>query len=540
MRCFMPCILAVVLLPTASALAQPELFVFHGEERGADFGFSVADGGDVDGDGVRDLVVGAPGIDYDSLTGRAYVLSGRTGALLHRFEGEDWHTWFGRSVAGAGDLDGDGFADILVGSPSSQYTDAPPGFVRAYSGRTGAVLFAFSGASVSEFFGWSVNGPGDVNQDGWPDLLIGVPGDDTSGPDAGAVLMVSGRDGGIIERFYGQSDFEQLGRAVSGAGDVDLDGYQDIVAGARMSTHEGRLRVYSGRDGAILRDIPALEPYGELGWAVHQAGDVNADGFADVIAGSPFTVLGSRLSVGRADVFSGRDGTVLQTFKGKLPFEEVGLSVDMIGDLDGDGQTDLIVGASSAARIYSGSSGQLIYELPGNWYEGFGVSVAGLHDLNGDGLPEVIVGAPSDDSGGEITGSAFVFGGTTCPSTWAKYGVGWRGSQQTPRLELTSNPRLCHTIDLTVSNSLGVTTTAVLFGGLSDAYLPTAWDGHLLVLPEHVYPFSLSSAGAVLPFSIPCDGMLCQVATYFQVLELDAGASKGVSFTRGLLLVLGE
>ena len=127
-----------------------------------------------------------------------------------------------------------------------------------------------------------------------------------------------------------------------------------------------------------------------------------------------------------------------------------------------------------------------------------------------------------------------------CPASWQNYGSGWPGANGVPPLVASADPVLGTSIDVLLGNSAGVATTAVFFAGLSQASLPTGWDGILLVTPTWVVPMPLSVDGAALPLEIPDDLALCGLAGYLQALELDGGASDGVSFTEGLELLLGQ
>jgi hypothetical protein len=123
---------------------------------------------------------------------------------------------------------------------------------------------------------------------------------------------------------------------------------------------------------------------------------------------------------------------------------------------------------------------------------------------------------------------------------WTNYGAGWPGTNGIPSFTAAGDPVLCSTITLDLANSLGTSSIAALFIGVAPGDLPTSYDGHLLVSPKSILVFSLPGAGLALPAPLPCDGSLCGRSVYLEALEVDAGASEGVSFTRGLRLVLGS
>ncbi|MFN8547631.1 MAG: calcium-binding protein [Candidatus Eisenbacteria bacterium] len=145
---------------------------------------------------------------------------------------------------------------------------------------------------------------------------------------------------------------------------------------------------------------------------------------------------------------------------------------------------------------------------------------------------------------GDTNGVGDIFvhdrGPCSSPASWSNYGAGWPGTNGIPAFTASSNPVLCTTITIDLANSLGATTTAALFVGLTQADLPTAFGGHLLLLPISTIVMGLPGTGIGLPAVLPCDPTLCGLAIDLQALEIDAGASKGISFTPGLQLILGS
>jgi len=167
------------------------LFTFDGDSSGDQLGFEVSGAGDVNGDGFADLIVGAP-FDDDNGTssGSARVLSGNDGSVLYNFFGDIADDLFGFSVSGPGDVNGDGFADLFVAAPSNNNMNAPNGFARVFSGMDGSVLYTLGVDSPIDFFARAIGSAGDVNGDGFADLIVGVPLGDSAA--AREMLMAMG------------------------------------------------------------------------------------------------------------------------------------------------------------------------------------------------------------------------------------------------------------------------------------------------------------------------------------------------------------
>ena len=287
------CTLAVV--PTfAQTITHVPLFTFDGDAPFDFFGWSVSGAGDVNGDGFADLIVGAWGDDNNGeASGSARVFSGSDGSVLYNFDGDSAGDSLGLSVSGAGDVNGDGFADLIVGAPSDDNNGEASGSVRVLSGFDGSVLYNFNGDSASTGLGSSVSGAGDVNGDGFADLIAGAEGDDTNGPDSGIARVFSGSDGSVLYNFnVVDSSNTRFGFSVSGAGDVNGDGVPDLIVGAPDAGNDGEFRggarVFSGSDGSLLYDFDSgSTSIDGFGFSVSGAGDVNGDGVADFVVGAP-------------------------------------------------------------------------------------------------------------------------------------------------------------------------------------------------------------------------------------------------------------
>ncbi len=403
MICFaFACLLSV----PAQDPAAHHLFTFDGDTPDGRFGSAVGAAGDVNGDGFADLVVGAPhadGVGFSS--GLARVLSGADGTELFAFEGDSPSDWLGFSVDGAGDVDGDGFADLVVGSPLGT---PQAGSAKVFSGRDGTLLYAWSGDAPGDRFGNAVSRAGDVNGDGFADVLVGAPYADSTGLNAGCARVYSGVDGSVLRALAGSAgDF--FGSAVSAAGDANSDGFADFLVGVPFSDvgafNAGSACVFSGVGDAVLHAFHGSGIGDQLGNDVGEAGDVDGDGLNDFLLGVPGADAAG-IDSGAAEVRAGSDGSVLLLVPGSSSGEYLG-AVAAAGDVDGDGRDDVAVGAASSdaggneagtVRIVSGASGLDLAAFHGEaTFDWFGAALARLGDANGDGRTDLAVGAPGHD-----------------------------------------------------------------------------------------------------------------------------------------------
>ncbi len=334
----------------ALATAQTSLQTSTGGSAGDQLGDAIAVLGDLDGDGQAELAVGAPFADVNGASsGLVRVLNGRTGAIVRSFAGPVAGDRLGESVACAGDVDGDGWNDLVAGAPNHDTNGSNAGMARVWSGRTGSVLFTWHGDAAGDWFGLSVDGAGDVNGDGRMDVIVGAPyGKGTNTANVGEARIFSGLDGSVLRTFNSPQGVSVLGMSVSGAGDVDRDGFADVLVGAPQSTYslndQGRVWVFSGRTGAALRFFQGSTAGENFGFCVDGGRDVNNDGWPDFVIGSPFADYQGANS-GSVFVHSGLDGAQLFHFRGTAASDDMGRSCAHAGDVDGDGWGDVIGGA---------------------------------------------------------------------------------------------------------------------------------------------------------------------------------------------------
>lgn len=396
-----------------SSLDGTNGFVLNGGDAGDSSGSSVSGAGDVNGDGVDDLLIGAAGAGS---SGKSYVVYGQTGGFgaaleLSNIDGtngfaingissgrgvdpsEFEYSAIGLSVSGAGDINGDGIDDLLLGAPRADRFGRNPGesyVVFGQAGRFGPSLelssldgtngFVLRGIDDGDFSGWSLSGAGDVNGDGFDDVLIGAPGADTNGRRSGksyvvfgqaagfdATLELSSLDGSNGFVLHGGVNERSSGSRVSGAGDFNGDGFDDLLIGLGAETLLRSSSVVFGKaDGFdAMLDLDSLDGINGValnsvyltGRAVSSAGDVNGDGIDDVLigafgadpngrsSGASYLVYGQTGGFGPSVDLDNLDGTNGFALNGVDAGDLSGSSVSGAGDINGDGVDDLIIGA---------------------------------------------------------------------------------------------------------------------------------------------------------------------------------------------------
>ncbi len=544
-------ILGFGALTCAAATAQETLFKFTSNDH--KLGFSVSGGGDVNGDGIPDFLVGAPGADDPTTglvnSGGIQVLSGADGSTLHVIYGEQANSGFGTAVDFIGDVTGDGFADFAVSAPGYS---VPPfllsaGSVYAFSGQTGAQLFRTVSPNGKDRFGFSLAGVGDVDGDAVPDIAAGMNCSDCNGFKGGAVRVVSGKDGSIIRLdFFPGPALLQLGYAVGAAGDADADGTPDVVASAVLGGASvpaaGDVYIYDGGDFSIISMSSGDDPFDSHGASVGPAGDFDGDGFDDVLVGDTGDSNdGGATMPGSVTVVRGQNGTPIQKIWGHEHFSLFGRSVDGGFDVDGDGVPDYAVGApfqdvGSAANkgvvhVVSGASGTDLFTLEGEQVDdSFSSDVHGAGDVDGDGRPDVIVGADRKIAFGYYAKVLRHACGAVTP-----YGAGCAGSNgATPSLGLDGCVAAGETATLTIENGLAGG-AAFLFLGSVQASIPAAGGCSLLVAPAlgPFGPIPLDGAGgASLPFPFPptASGAMATLQAFLS----DPALAHGFSTTQGI------
>jgi hypothetical protein len=356
----------VTIDPVITSLPATADWTAEGGLVSAMFGYSVQTAGDVNGDGYDDVIVGAPyydgGQEYE---GKAFVYHGS--AIGLSFEA-DWTAegnleWalFGFAVSTAGDVNRDGYDDVVVGAPEFSNGQVYEGVVFVYHGSAAGL---YSGPArllemnqEGALFGISVATAGDVNGDGYDDVIVGAYTYDNGQTDEGAAFVYHGSATGLSGVPAWMADSDQasayFGLQVATAGDVNGDGFSDVIVGAPLyADYRGAAFVYHGSATGLYIEAAWMEDGSNVedmfGYSVATAGDVNGDGFSDVIVGIPQYSNGQMLE-GAAFVYhgsaSGLSTSPSWTAESNQTEALFGVSAATAGDVSGDGYSDVIVGA---------------------------------------------------------------------------------------------------------------------------------------------------------------------------------------------------
>ena len=452
-------------------------FVINGIDEGARLGRSVSTAGDINGDGIDDLVIGAPYADPNNSinAGKSYVvfggqdfsrplnpddLNGSNGFVINGIAADNKSGW---SVSNAGDINGDDVDDLIIGARfrGPRAVDAIGEAYVIFGGQNfsrhfdlselnGSNGFVIAGVDVGDRAGYFVSGAGDINGDGIDDVIVSAPYADYGNiSNAGETYVVFGSQSTNNNGQFDLADIDgsngfvivgieagnYSGLAVSGAGDINGDGIDDLIIGAFGTLNNSAAVVFGsgesntvslslanldGRNGFILSGIISYDFSNNF---VSGAGDINGDGIDDLIIGlsstgngyigETYIVFGGQdFGVGNLDLseLDGRNGFIIE---GINDGGEFGSSVSGAGDINGDGFNDLIIGAPSSLAgesyvVFGGqdfSNGDFnLAELDGiNGFVlsgGGGSSVSNAGDVNGDGIDDLIIGAPYADPNG--------------------------------------------------------------------------------------------------------------------------------------------
>ncbi|NET59439.1 MAG: hypothetical protein F6K47_25840 [Symploca sp. SIO2E6] len=484
-----------------SSLDGSNGFRLDGELRTDRLGYSVSGAGDINGDGIDDLIIGAPranGNNNGNYSGSTYVVFGSTegfdstfdlssldGSNGFRLNGQSEYDQSGSFVSSAGDINGDGIDDLIIGTSDGESLGNYSGSSYVVFGSTdgfnsnidlssldGNNGFRLNTQTPDDSFRRPVSSAGDINGDGIDDLIIGAPRANNNGSFSGSSYVVFGTtegfdstfdlknlDGSNGFRLDGESESDDSGFAVSSAGDINGDGIDDLIIGAPRANNNGS---FSGSSYVVFGSTKGFDSTFDLasldgsngfrldgesesdasGWSVSDAGDINGDGIDDLIigaiavdnngsfSGSSYVVFGTTDGFDSTFDLDSLDGSNGFRLDGEAAADFSGISVSGAGDINGDGIDDLIIGAnradnngneSGSTYVVFGSTdgfdsnldlgnlnGSNGFRLDGQLYDLSGFVVSDAGDINGDGIDDLIIGAFAANSSDINSGSSYV------------------------------------------------------------------------------------------------------------------------------------
>ena len=436
--------LALIGIASLASLTTAQTTI-DGDAAGARLGEHFAVIPDVNGDSVNDLIAGFPDDDTNGVdAGRAIVISGADGTTLRTHYGDQAGDRFGEVVAPGGQLDGDSVGDYLVGAPE---WGPSKGAVYTFSGTNGDMLLFMRGFNDGDRLGTSAARAGDVDGDGTGDVIVGAPGYDSPGSgfvDAGVIYAVSGATGLPLHTLESPAQFNrtglEFGQFVSHLGDVNGDGHDDLLASGPnldADTYVSNYAIFSGLDGSQLASrVGGSDGHGfylHVGNGLCALGDVTGDGVPDYVAGeSAWMSLFYDYTEGYVLVV--HDGAT-NSFHNVYSFTSSSLNDDIVagvvhyvdpiavGDVNGDGLGDVayLSPEQELVRVVSGADFNVlgIIHAPTTGL-GFGTTIQGVDDVTGDGLRDLAIGIPGHDgAAGTDSGQIIFTSGITCvPPDW--------------------------------------------------------------------------------------------------------------------------
>lgn len=455
---------------SATGLGAAAVWTAEGNRSFGSFGAAIANANDVNGDGFADMIIGAPTYNNDADTaaeGTIFAFYGRANwpQLTPNWqEATDQDAArYGASVSSAGDVNGDGYTDVIVGAPLFDNGQTDEGRVVVYYGGVNGMQSANVWLSeinlAGSLFGTSVSGGGDINGDGYADIIIGAPRFTAGQNNEGGMFVYNGGANGISTTASFTAESDQVdaafGTSVANLGDVNGDGYSDVAVGAPAfdngNTDEGRTYVFPGRSNGLsatpTESLLGGVAFGQFGVVVAPAGDVNGDGYADVIVSSPY-YDGTAFDEGAVWVYYGNAnglGSTNPTLLAPTKHEKAyfGWAAASAGDVNNDGFADIVVGAPGydfrfglnydQGRVYifhgsaTGINSTPVQMIDGvQSQEQIGLAVAGVGDVNNDGYSDVAVGTNRYDGQFTDEGKVTIYygssAGTTTVEPWIKTG----------------------------------------------------------------------------------------------------------------------
>jgi hypothetical protein len=521
----------VLALPIAPSVAWQETFIectrvlrtYSRPTPEDGFGQSLASVPDVDGDGVDELLVGSPGPLQSQRPGRIQLFHGASGVELFHVDGIGGDR-LGGSVSPAGDLDGDGVGDLLVGAPGV-------GRARVFSGSNGLRLLDLRGRAGA--FGHSVAGMGDIDLDGVPDLaVVELDPPDPVRTSRGRVSIVSGADGHELRSLAGIDQDDRFGTEIVNLGDVNGDGRSELAVLAAPGSASGRASVIDLASGTELFTHTGDWIGGVLG---HLAVLGNVSTHPRVR--TPGLLISSN---GQAQVVDGASGRVVRTIA--AGFREFFVNCAGFEDVDGDRLADFAIsgfGLDSGrgwVNIFSTGSGALLRRVEHASGESL-QDILATEDLDGDRMGELVT------SVNVAGGSEVILVSSAVPVQAFGFATPGRGGIQ-PQISIGGCPRIGGSMRIEIERVVGGAPGLLVLGRTrADRRFRGGilYPGTGIADVPHVAAGARGVVGAgdaSIPLALPSDVGLLGASFFAQALYLDRGAAEGVSFTRALRLTL--
>lgn len=375
---------AFVYYGSANGFSLTPDAILQGTVGNARFGASVDGAGDVNGDGYSDVIVGSPSFTGGQVgEGAVFIFHGSASGInttpALTLQSNSNGTQMGNSVAGIGDVNGDGYADVAFGGWFHDSPEQDEGVVWVHHGGPLGIetvpSLTFESDQVQAFLGTAVAGAGDVNGDGYSDFLASAYRYDNGQNDEGVVFVFHGTPAGLVgpvQTLESNQADSRFGTSVASAGDVNGDGYSDVMVGAEFfdngQSNEGVVQVYYG-SSAGLPNSPSMQleenqSSAYFGHSVASAGDVNGDGYNDVLVGAYFWDNGET-NEGMIFVYHGSQSGLSTTASAQMENDQansnLGTQVASAGDVNGDGYSDVVIGARGWDGGQTNEGGVFIY-----------------------------------------------------------------------------------------------------------------------------------------------------------------------------------
>jgi hypothetical protein len=436
------------LIQARSGLDGSVIWSHAGTQNGIALGRHLRRPADINGDGIHDLFLVSFDTSSNGLIENGFVraLNGANGNVLWQRDGTSDYEWYGFRNSLMEDINGDGVGDLMIASPEASTNGfSANGYVAAIDSTDGSTIWRTDGAATGERVGNGFLYARHLDNNGVRDIVVSNSIADTNGLfHNGYVMAVSGSDGSIMWRLDGTGNNRQLGQKLHGINDLDNDGFKDLVITDPIGStgvlfENGAVTAISGATGLSIWQASGSNFLQQFGASVEFSPDLNGDSVDDLFLGSPDDSVGGLTLSGSVQAIDGSNGATLWTRAGTIAGDRFGVGLHLVGDVTGDGFSDIMTvneSASVGGHIENGSvamisaaTGTIVWRREGAT-SGFQMGhTVGLpieesaRDMNGDGTPDVILGTPFVDFGVFVNnGEIAVLDGASGATLWSVNG----------------------------------------------------------------------------------------------------------------------